>query len=62
MSSYVCEHCRAVTLRTARAALEVLGAEDVTEVTRQIAAEELGHAVEVLHHTPGSRVKGETDR
>lgn len=62
MSSYVCERCRAVTLRTARAALEVLGAENVTEATRQIAAEELGQALEVLHHTPGLRVNGETDR
>jgi hypothetical protein len=62
MSRYVCEQCRASTLRTARAALEVLGAEDATEATRHIAAEELGHALEVLHQTPAPRVDGEVDQ
>ncbi len=62
MSSYACGHCRAAALSTARAALEVLGAEDATEASRQIAAEELGYALEVLHHTPGLRVDGETDK
>jgi hypothetical protein len=49
-------------MRTAHASLEVLGAEDATEATRQIAAEELGHALEVLHQTPGLRVDGEVDQ
>ena len=55
-AGYVCECCRAMALRTAHASLDVLGAEDITEATHQIAAQELCDALEVLHHVPGLRV------
>jgi hypothetical protein len=58
MSDFICPDCRATALRIARAALDVLGAEDTTETTGKVAAEELGEAIEVLRHPPGLRVDG----
>ena len=59
MSSYVCECCRAKAIRTARASLEVLEDVEASKATSEVAAEELGRALEVLRHPPGRRVEGE---
>jgi len=58
-AGYVCECCRAKAIRTARASLEVLEDVAASKATSEVAAEELGEALEVLRHAPGLRVDGE---
>jgi hypothetical protein len=60
-AGYVCEHCRATALRTAHATLEVLGDLDPSDAARQIAAEELDRALELLRHAPALRMEDKAD-
>jgi hypothetical protein len=49
MTPYVCEHCRGMAVRTAKASLEMLSDCDSPETTRSIAVDELTRAVDLLH-------------
>ena len=61
MSPYVCEHCRGMAVRTAKASLEMLSDCDAPETTRSIAVEELARAVDLLHLNTARRADGADD-
>ncbi len=64
-AGYVCECCRAKAIRTARASLNLLEDVEASKATSDVAAEELGRALELLRHARGLRVlcvDGDDDR
>jgi hypothetical protein len=61
VSGPICPACQAA-IRTAHAALDVLGAENASEATRQIAAEELARAGDHLRPPIGLRADQEPKR
>jgi hypothetical protein len=50
MNSKICPKCQA-SIRTARSALKLIGAEGVSDIERQIAVSELARSIHVLNQS-----------